>query len=161
MRCRTARKLLSLRLDGRLARPGAAGIDAHLARCPACARAAARLERAWNRLEALGPIARAPDDFAAVLESTWAGRSARLAWIERLLASAPRLARPAAALAVAASILAGVTGGVTLGRAAFGTRHRGASPEALSLFEGFGVLPFGSPAAGLARMLAGRTEGRE
>lgn len=159
MRCRAAQKLLSRRLDGRLAHPDATSLDEHLAGCPTCALAAARLERAWVRLEALPPVARAPDDFAAVLGSTRARRRGWVGQLESLLSPLP--ARPAWALAVAASILVGVTTGVTLGRAAFGARGASASPEAVALSEGFGVLPFDSPAAGLANALAGRMEGRE
>ena len=159
MRCRAAQKLLSRRLDGRLAYPDATTLDEHLAGCPTCALAASRLERAWVRLDALPRVARAPDDFAAVLGSIGARRRGWVAELELLL---PRLpARPAWVLAVAASILVGVTTGVTLGRAAFGARGSSASPEAVALSEGFGVLPFDSPAAGLAHALAGRTERRE
>jgi predicted anti-sigma-YlaC factor YlaD len=159
MRCHAAQKLLSRRLDGRLARRDATGLDEHLAGCPGCALAAARLERAWARLEALPPVAPAPDDFAAVLGSAEARRDGWLGRLESLLPPVP--ARPAWALAVAASILVGVTTGVTLGRAAFGAQRASASPEVVALSEGFGVLPFESPAAGLARALAGKTEGLE
>jgi predicted anti-sigma-YlaC factor YlaD len=159
MRCRAAQKLLSRRLDGRLAQPDATTLDEHLARCSTCALAAARLERAWVRLGALPPEARAPDDFAAVLRSIGARRHGWVGQLEWLLP--PRPARPTWAVAVAASILLGVTSGVTLGRAAFGTRGGSASPEAVALSEGFGVLPFESPAAGLAPALTGRAEGRE
>jgi predicted anti-sigma-YlaC factor YlaD len=158
MRCRTARKLLSRRLDGRLAKD-ATRLDEHLGRCPECALAAARLERAWARLEALAPAPGAPDDFAVVLRGVEAPRRGVLRWLELLLPPAP--ARRVAALAVGASILLGTTAGVTLGRAAFGARLPRVSPEALALAEGFGLLPFESPAAGLTRALAGATEGRE
>jgi len=159
MRCRSAQKLLSRRVDGRVAHPDATSLDEHLAACPTCALAAARLERAWARLVALPPVASAPDDFAAVLGSAGTRRRGWLAQLESLLPPLP--ARAAWGLTVAASILVGVTTGVTLGRAAFGARGSSASPEAVALYEGFGVLPFESPAAGLAQALAGRTEGRE
>jgi anti-sigma factor RsiW len=154
MRCRSAEKLLSRRLDGRLGDPEARRLDAHLAGCAACAQVAARLERAWTRLEAL-PAARAPNDFAAVLGSVASGwRPA--GWLGWLMPSP----RPVLAAAVAASILVGATVGVRLGRAALGS-HRAASPEAVALSDGFGLLPFGSPAAGLAGALAAGPEGLE
>lgn len=160
MRCRAARKLLSRRLDGRLAPAGAAILREHLARCPACALASARLDRAWRRLGALAAAAGAPDDFAGVLERAAAAArpGRRTAWREWLAGLRPRQAW---ALAVAASLVAGVTTGTTLGRAAFGARRASAAPEALALSDGFGLLPFASPAAGLAGALAGASEASE
>ena len=158
MRCRKARSLLSRRLDGRCDET-APGLDLHLARCPACAGEAARLERAWNRLEALAAPPAAPDDFAAVLRQVEARRGAPRRWLDALLPPMPL--RRLAAAAVAAAVLAGTTAGVGLGRAAFARPAPRASAETLALAEGFGLLPFGSPAAGLAGVLAGGTGGRE
>ncbi len=161
MHCRTARKLLSSRLDGRLAPPAGAALGAHLARCPDCALASEALERAWKSLGAIGAVANAPDDFAAVLRAAEIVRAGWRGRIAEHLARAPGLLRPAAALAVAASLVVGATGGARLGRAAFAKRGRDAPAEAVALSEGFGVLPFGSPAAGLAHALGGGTEGRK
>lgn len=161
MRCRKARSLLSRRLDGRRDETST-GLDLHLARCPACAGEAARLERAWNRLEALAAPPAAPDDFAAVLRQVEARRGAPRRWLDALLPRMPRMPLPRlAAAAVAAAVLAGTTAGVGLGRAAFARPAPRASAETLALAEGFGLLPFGSPAAGLAGVLAGGTGGRE
>ncbi len=156
MRCRTARKLLSRRLDDRLGEAESKAVGEHLSGCPSCALEAARLDRAWARLGALPPAARAPDDFAAVMEAV---ESRRRGWLASLLPPLPR--RPAWAMALAASVIVGSTAGATLGKAAFGARGNGASPEALALSEGFGLLPFDSPAAGLARALTAGTEGHE
>lgn len=149
MRCRSARKLLSRRLDARLAPGEARRLEDHLAGCAACAREGARLEHAWTRLEALAPAAPAPDDFAAVLASLERGRRGLAGWLGWLVP----VPRAALAAAVAASVVLGATAGVGLGRAAL-ARRDAAPPEVLALSDGFGLLPFGSPAAGLARALA-------
>lgn len=158
MRCRIAQDLASRRLDGALPPRAATALAAHLAACPGCALAAARLERAWARLAALPPPSPAPDDFAAVLLRS----ASRRGWRERLdVLLPPRPLRLAWAGALAAGVLVGVTAGVTLGRAVFRPTTAGAAPEAVALAEGFGLLPFGSPAAALDRALAGGTGGRE
>jgi predicted anti-sigma-YlaC factor YlaD len=153
MRCRTARKLLSVRLDAPLAGDRAARLDDHLASCGSCALAAAQLERTWRRLGALPPARTAPDDFAAVLLAVESRRGGWPAWLAALLPSP----RAIAAAAVAASVLLGLGTGVTLGRAAFdGARTRPSPDHTESLVsDAFGLLPFGSPASGLARALAG------
>lgn len=158
MRCRTARKLLSRRLDGPLDAREAAALDDHVAGCAPCALAATRFETAWLSLVAYLPTRHAPDDFAGVLERI----DRRQGWIASLLAAVSSLpARPAAALALAATVVLGAASGVALGRAAFGDRRTGSPPEAMVLAESFGVVPFGSPAAGIARALALGTEGIE
>jgi anti-sigma factor RsiW len=156
MRCRAARKLVSRRLDGRLTLPGLMVLRQHLAGCPECAIEAARLERAWARLDALPPVRSAPAEFASILESVDSRRSRRPGWLDRLLPLEPL--RAGWALAVAASVVAGATTGITLGRAAFGGQVASSAPDPLALSDGFGVLPFGSPAEGLVRAVEGRTE---
>lgn len=162
MRCRTAHKLLSSRLDRRLSPTDERVLEVHLASCPACALAAGRLVRAWGRLEALRVAAEAPDDFGAVLGAVASRRPRTLRWLGWVEALVPeRRARPVWAAAVAASLLVGGVAGVRLGRAAFDGRSRSAPPEALALDDGFGVLPFGLPAAGLTRVLGSGAEARE
>lgn len=154
MRCHTARKLLSRRLDAPLADAAAARLDLHLARCEGCAAEGARLQRTWRRLGALPAARTAPDDFVAVLRAVEARRGGRLGWLAALF-PAPRAI---AAAAVAASVLVGTGAGVALGRAAFDAPGARPSPESL-VSGAFGPLPFGSPASGLTRAFAGAPGG--
>jgi len=55
MRCGAARGLFSRHLDGRLAEPDRAALEAHLAGCGACRAELARWEGAARALRGLGP----------------------------------------------------------------------------------------------------------
>jgi anti-sigma factor RsiW len=148
MRCRNAQKLLSRRIDVALSRADAAALESHLAACPGCCTAAARLEQAWRALDALGGGATAPDDWART-EAVADARSQRwtpigLRW--------QRVPIPGAASVLAAMILLGTTGGLLLSRAALAS-HRPEPIESRIFAETLGDLPWGSPAAGLAGAL--------
>lgn len=104
MRCRTAEKWLSDRLDGALGPRRSARLEAHLRSCPACRAGRDALERL--RAEAARPVERS--------EEYWAGFAGRLA---SRLDAAPSVARAAGPpfagrrrLAWAAAGLAAVAG---------------------------------------------------
>ncbi len=148
MRCNKTMKLISRRLDGALSPRLAGALDAHLAACGRCTSEAGRVERAWSLLAASAPPARAPDDFEAI--ATLAGAPRRrwsVAFPSWDWAPAPRLA--AGVIAVCA--LLGTSSGLLLSRSAFAGHDATPALEAAALAEGFGDLPFGSPAGGFAR----------
>ena len=142
--------MLSLELDGRLPPEPAERLARHRSRCAACARAAEAQATTWRRLGALGPGPSAPDDFGVILARVDRRAGGWRAFVQALPASR------FVAASLAASVLVGSTAGVALGSAAFGRSATAAPPEVTLLAEGFGDLPFGSPATGLARALSGR-----
>ncbi len=147
--------MLSLDLDGRLPPGPGARLAAHLATCDACARLAGALGTAWARLDALPTPLAAPDDFAAILARA---DQRPTGWRGVLGGWAPmRLG----ATVLAACLVAGSGAGIALGSAAFGPGRHADPLELAALAEGFGDLPFGSPAGGLARALTVGVEVRE
>lgn len=147
--------MLSLDLDRRLPPRRGEGLARHLSTCDACARAAVALGATWARLDALPLPAAAPDDFAAILarvdERATGWRGALGGWVPWRLAAA----------VLAMCVVVGSGAGLALGSAAFGRVRHPAPVELAALAEGFGDLPFGSPAAGLARALTRDAEVRE
>lgn len=146
--------MLSLDLDGRLLPARAARLARHLEACEGCARAADAMAATWARLDALPVPTASPDDFTVI-----AARARADAGGWRDVLDGWSTWRLAAAAAIAC-VLLGSGAGLALGSAAFG-RGRALPLEAAALADGFGDLPFGSPAAGLARALASGTEATE
>jgi len=147
MRCKKTMKLISRRLDGALPPRLASALDEHLATCGRCASEAGRVERAWSLLAA-SPPPRAPDDFEAIAALAGAPRRRWLvAFPSWDWTPAPRLA----AGVVAICALVGTTSGLLLSRGAFAQHDATTALEATALAEGFGDLPFGSPAGPFAR----------
>jgi predicted anti-sigma-YlaC factor YlaD len=150
MRCRSAQKLLSRRIDGAPSSADAAALESHLFACAGCRMAAARLDQAWRALDALEAGVSAPDDWASI-EAAADARSRRWTpfWLRWQL-----VPMPAAAGVLAAMVVLGTTGGFLLSRAALAPRR--ADPVESRVFaETLGDLPWGSPAAGLATVLDG------
>jgi predicted anti-sigma-YlaC factor YlaD len=148
MRCRRAQKLLSRRIDSALSSADAATLESHLMTCAGCRTAAAQLDQAWRALDALADSASAPDDWAKI-EAAAVARGRR--WTPFWLRWQP-VPIPAAAGVLVAMIALGATGGLLLSRAALASRV--AEPIESRVFaETLGDLPWGSPAAGLARVL--------
>src|SRR5262249_46452498 len=77
--CHDARELFSARVDGALTDAERAGVDAHLAGCPACRRELARFEATVGLLRAVGP-GRAPVGFVDRVLAAAEPES----WLERL-----------------------------------------------------------------------------
>lgn len=160
MRCRSAQKMTSRRIDGALAPIDAVALESHLSRCAACQLAARRTEQAWHALADLEEAVRAPDDWARIEAATEArlGRWMPL-WLRWQLDSIP------AALAVLLALTVGTAGGVLLSNAALAPRPadlRAVPIEARVIAETLGDLPWGSPAARLAVVFDGvsRLQGR-
>ncbi len=155
MRCRKARKLLSLRMDDRLAARQAAGLEPHLAGCSACRLVAERLDRAWETLAVLAPPLSAPDDWTAIEAGVLAQRHGPLsAWLD--LGLVPT--RAAAATLLVGMAVVGGAGGLLLARA-FPPSH-GEAVESQLIAETLGDLPWNSPASDLEPALyAGRSVG--
>jgi hypothetical protein len=139
-------------MDSALSSADAAALDLHLTGCGACQLAAGRMERAWHTLDEVERAITAPDDWARIdagVEGKGGGRMSPL-WLRWQLAPHPA----AAACALAVMVALGATGGALVSRAAFAP-GRADSIEARALSETFGDLPWGSPATGLAGLLAG------
>ncbi len=149
MRCRQARRLFSLGLDGGSTARRTAELERHLAGCEECRLAAGRLERAWGALDRLPRPGAAPDDWPAILAGVEARRPWPPAWLD--LGLAPSRAFTAAVL-VAMAVLGGA-GGILLGRAAPSSLE--VSLEGQAVAETLGELPWNSPVAGLAPILDG------
>ncbi|MBI5549679.1 MAG: zf-HC2 domain-containing protein [Deltaproteobacteria bacterium] len=141
MRCTTARKHISLDMDGRLTQDEAAALVAHLAACAECRREREAMGQAWTALGALPEITSTPDDWRAIaarLEGR-RGMSGWLnggwSWLEELWFAAPR--RWALATVMSACVLAGVAAGARM------SRELAPQPplEALALAEAFGEFP--------------------
>lgn len=153
MRCRRARKLISIRIDRALPGGDEPALDIHLAECAECRGVAERLLRAWHALGALDEAVTAPDDWAAI-ERAVEARSGRwmLGWLPGRFGTIPA----AAAWAFVGMVALGVAGGTLVSRAALAPK----SPESIetSVFaETLGDLPWGSPAAGIGRVLETRS----
>lgn len=151
MRCHTAKRLASRRLDVALAAAELRALEAHLASCATCRAFASSLELAWRRLdEAAPPLPPTPDLFGAIVERALRPRGVR-AWLGDLAPALPRLAGAAAVLVAVAAA------GVGLGAAA--SRPLGstaAAPfEAALLADAFADVPVGSPLASVDRAFAG------
>ncbi len=61
MRCRNAKGLLALFLDGKLEGRRSQELKAHLDKCPACSKELGLLKETWNLLDELKPIAPSPN----------------------------------------------------------------------------------------------------
>jgi len=153
MRCRKARKLLSLRMDECLSTRHAAALELHLAGCAACSLAAEQFDRAWVALAHLAPPGPAPDDWTAIEAGVAARRRPWLpAWLD--LDLVPTRAT-AAALFVGMAIIGGA-GGLLIGRALPPTHVEPAETQLVA--ETLGDLPWNSPASGLEPALYARRE---
>ncbi len=154
MRCRKARKMLSLKMDDRLSARQAADLELHLAGCIECRLAAERLDRAWGALSSLAPPRPAPDDWAAIEAGVDARRRPWLpAWLD--LGLVPTRAA-ATALLIAMAVIGGA-GGLLIGRA-IPSSSQTAPLETQLVAETLGDLPWNSPASGLEPVLyAGRS----
>lgn len=110
MTCDQARDWLNVRLDGELPSERGALLDAHLARCPACAAAAAQTQRMLHGLSALREetrhVALRPPTPQRVNSSRHAGSRGAGGWSAQ--AGYGRLGGFAAAAAVALAIFAGL-----------------------------------------------------
>jgi predicted anti-sigma-YlaC factor YlaD len=145
MQCRKARRLISLRLDGRLSARDASALDAHVAACVGCRDAAGQLQRAWDALRAVDEVVPAPDDWARIEAAAGErSRSWRWPWVGWDLMPAPA----AVGLLLIAMVALGATGGALLTRAAL-SPNRAAPIEARMLAATVGELPSGSPMSGV------------
>jgi predicted anti-sigma-YlaC factor YlaD len=153
MRCERSHKLIGLDLDGRLGTAEAARLAEHLARCEGCRAERAAQARIWERLGALSAGPGAVEDWPAI-SARLAERAERRPWLRWPVAAR----RAVGAAAVAALAAVGIVAGDAVGHAALGPDRAPASVEAVAIAEGFGVLPFGGPTAGLL-VPAGRDGG--
>lgn len=156
MRCRKARKLLSLRMDDRLAARRAARLELHLAGCSECRLSAERLARAWGALTSLAPPRPAPDDWTAIEVGVEARRRP---WLPDWLDPGLVPGRAAAAALFIGMTLIGGAGGLLIGRA-IASSSPPVPLETTLVAETLGDLPWNSPASGLEPVLyAGRSAG--
>ncbi|MHB8879193.1 MAG: hypothetical protein ACYC8T_36300 [Myxococcaceae bacterium] len=136
MRCRTAQRLTSRELDGRLMASERDGWQRHLDGCAPCRAFREGISDCWAALD--GPTAAAPN--------LWPAIAARLdrprPWgrLIELWRAAPN--RMAVAVSVVLMVGAGMATGVALSREVVAPAH---SAEALAFADAFGDLPAGMP----------------
>lgn len=137
MRCKQARRQISLDLDGRLAAEERTALEAHLLCCVACRRSRAELAAAWALL---GSVAapQAPDDWRAVAARLASSPRGVRAWLADLWGEAP--GRLATAAVLVAFVVAGAAGGTWLARGVQSSSP-GLSLEAVAMSEAFGDVP--------------------
>lgn len=139
MRCRSAQRMISRAIDGRVVDGDRAELERHLAVCDGCRQLQRDIQATWRAIEAFG----APADFQAAWATIDAQASrprSRWAWLDRFRLPAPVRAAVFASFLVVAGL--GVGGGLLLFRGL--SQAPKPSVEAAAISDAFSDLPAGA-----------------